>query len=87
MKTPKTSTVNPKRPTALPPAHGSAALLNIIRECEQFQNLDTGEMTQEEVDDVGYKLSMKIITIANAGLQELQAQQNAPAHRAPDQTL
>ena len=60
----------------LPPATGSAALLEIIKACEDYQNEDAEGMSMETQCDNGYRCSMKVITIASAALQELEARQN-----------
>lgn len=68
----------PPTPPALASVSGSAALLEIIRVCEEYQNADTEGMALETQCDDGYRCSMKVITIASAALEELEARQNAP---------
>ena len=61
--------------------NGSAALLGIIKACEEYQNEDAEGMSLETQCDNGYRCSMKVITIASAALQELEARQNGRDQR------
>jgi hypothetical protein len=58
------------------PCPGCAALLEIIKTCEEYQNADFEGKELEHQCDEGYRCSMKVITIASAALQEHEAQHN-----------
>jgi len=60
----------------LPPVSCSAALLEIIKTCEDYQNADTEGMELERQCDDGYRAICKVITIASGMLAQLEAQQN-----------
>src|SRR3990167_9827391 len=55
---------------------GSAALLEIIKTCEDYQNMDNEGMELEKESDEGYRTICKVIGIASGLLAEAEARQN-----------
>ncbi len=68
-----------KAPPRRASVNGSAALLEIIKTCEEYQNADTEGMELERQCDDAYRTICKVICIASARLDEIGAQQNDQA--------
>lgn len=76
----------PKRQRRLAPATCSAALLKIIKTCEDYQNADCEGVDLEKQCDDAYRTICKVIVIANGRLAELKARQNDQAEARREKT-
>lgn len=68
-------------PGSLHPAC-SAALLRIIKTCEDYQNADCEGVELEKQCDDAYRTLCRVIAIASGTLAEIRAQQNDDLSRS-----